>query len=333
MALNIYMTPDGNDSNNGLSIESPIATLSEAERVIQRETMATPQNVNVKIAYGVYENQRVQWSYFMEDHTIKFLPLVDMYQYRPVFRGDGYTWFNMRGSGKATNLHFRHIRVENYHTAISLSRCNSNTIDRCYFKKIGNVYDPDLPGSTACVRLVRCSDNEIKFNWFLDVINIAAYGNSLSDYPEKQKGCEPLGEFSETEQYELLADPNPSLLHAVYLAHHSQNNTIRGNVFRRVSGDPIRVRDYSNNNSIQDNKFEVSGVRAAVSDWFAWRNGASECPSYDNHVKDNTLNETFEGGTLVACYEFDRDTSGCGQLEPSRSRLICSNNMVKLADV
>jgi hypothetical protein len=96
-----------------------------------------------------------------------------------------------------------------------------------------------------------------------------------------------------------------ALIHGVYLSHQSTGNRISGNHFYRISGDPVRTRNGSNENKIYDNIFEKTGSNAYFSDWFANASHATgdgdgvECVSTGNTFYHNKLISGYRGPIKV----------------------------------
>ena len=218
--LAVYLSPDGRDSRDGRKPATAVLTLSRALAIISAALPGRDRDVEVRIAPGVYRGQRVVWDFTMPDRRIRFMPLRDD-KVRPVFdgAGEGGTWFALRQrNGEPSNLSFEYIEVRNYATAISLNGDREqieNSNGHNYIN--GNYFAQIGEGSTAAVRLVNSDRNHIVNNYFVDII--------------RSERC--------------------VLLHAIYLAHHSQHNEIARNRFKRSCGDPIRLRDYSNHNQIR----------------------------------------------------------------------------------
>ena len=307
-----YLDPAGDDSAAGSSAAAALATLERVQELL----LADPPSCDVEvwIAPGTYLDQRVVWTFTMPDHTITFRATDRMD--RPVFEGcasgscPGGTFFTLRHSaGEETNLHFWYLHVRNYQTAISLNGARneeatsngSNRIFGCYFERIGNIFDSGVDPSTACVRLVNSDDNEIANNHFVDVVNTRSGG----------------------------------LIHAIYVAHMSDRNTIRGNRFLRSTGDPVRVRDYSNGNVITDNRFIRVGTHGGYTDWYCDHDvrtdctkPTAECPSWDNQFRDNLLDGTWSCDPLGTFHYFQDDTTtGCAPPRADARRLRTSGNM------
>ena len=316
--LEIYLAPHGDDTRSGTSIRDAVVTLERAEALIVADGLR--RDAVVYVAPGRYFGQRVEWRATMPDHSITFRRLDDDGE-RPVFDGcvvefptdpthcPGGTWFRLRhATGEATNLHFQYLRIERYQTAISfdggrdreVASNRANGIVGCYFYDIGNGFNPDLPPSTAVVRLVNSDDNQIIDNHFERMINARQGG----------------------------------MLHAVYLAHMSDRNAILRNRFTLGTGDPVRIRDYSNDNEIRGNRFIRIGQVAGYTEWYCDRNAGGdctksrpECPSWGNEFRGNFLDGTARCETLRTShlYQGDADRS-CAPPIANAQRLRASDN-------
>jgi len=301
--LRVFVSPNGDDKQDGLAMDRPIKSLAHAQEIIAHQLSREPNDAEVRIAPETFFGEIVKWTFSMPGHTITFLPASDRAD-RPIFYGDGTgTWFTFRGQadGVPTNLIFRRIRVQHYQSAISfsgnrrktVSSSRGNTIDGCYFSHIGQ-------DSTAAVRFVNSSGNRVVHCHFVSIV-------TRSD---------------------------PYLLHAIYAAHGSSDTVILHNRFESCSGDPIRFRDGSNGNRVEGNLFLRTGVEGAVTDWFCDHDTESdctkptaECPSWNNRVKDNILDRTFAGGPLEATYVYsERIPSGCARPSADVKRFFVSGN-------
>ena len=140
----VFLSPEGDDSRDGLASDRSVLSLARAHEVIVRELTREPKDAEVRIAQGLYAGQVVKWTFFMPDHTITFLPAGDDKDEkdRPVFDGGGTgIWFSFHvdANGARTNLIFQNLKVQNYQTAIGFdgyrtydkSSSRGNTIDGC----------------------------------------------------------------------------------------------------------------------------------------------------------------------------------------------------------
>lgn len=310
----IYMAPDGDDARDGSSPAAAILTTTRAQQLVEG---VGARDVEIRIAMGTYYAQKVVWTQTRPDNSITFTRWPSDGPGRPVFDGcegpdgpcPGGTWFQLRHSaGEETNLEFHYIRVENYGTAISLNGARndeatsngSNRIYGCYFANIGNVFNPALNPSTAAVRLVNSDDNTIENNHFVNVVNTTSGG----------------------------------LIHAIYAAHMSDRNVIRANRFKVSTGDPVRLRDFSNDNVITDNRFIQVGTQAGYTDWYCDHDVRDdctkvgpECPSWGNSFRDNLLDGKYDCTALGTFHYFQDDaTTGCSPPSADARRLRTSGN-------
>lgn len=316
--LQIWMATDGDDNNEGQSLAQAVQTLARVQALIAERMPVV--DVEVRIAPGTYRGQTVRWKTSLAEHRIRFMPAGDD-KVRPVFDGclsenncPGGTWFHVDvADGRETRLHFEYIHVKRYQTAISFngnrnSEATSNGSNRlygCYFEDIGNGFNAELRYSTAAVRLVNSDDNEISNNHFVNVIN----------------------------------QTSGALIHAIYVAHMSDRNRIERNRFYRSTGDPVRVRDYSNGNAITANRFIQVGTHAGYTDWYCDHDARTdctklepECPSWLNTFRDNTLDGTWTCGALSAFHYFqDESTTGCQPPSADARRLRTSGNSTTAA--
>jgi len=305
--LVVFMGPNGRDQNSGFTLNTPILTLKRAQHVLRDQLRNRHRDVEIRIGAGTYRNQTVRWTFTMPAHTITFMPLLDD-KNRPVFDGSSTkdaTWFRLdHADGRKTNLVFHYIRVENYSTAIDFRGNRDRTEGFNSSNRIFGSYFFNIgKGSTAAVRLVHSKNNEIINSHFVDVL--------------RSDGC--------------------GQLHALYVAHMSSGNQILRNRFENSCGDPIRIRDYSNDNIINENNLIRVGVNAAYTDWYCDHDERSdctkktpECPSWDNQFRENVLDKNFAGERLSVFRLFqDDEARGCKKPAPNSTRLRTSGNVHK----
>jgi len=311
MAMKIYLAPDGDDTSDGSSPNASILTLNRAQQIVG--AAAANQDVEIRIAPGIYYNQSVVWTFTMANHTITFMPLNDD-GVRPVFEACKDTdpsdcqswWFRLNvQDGNPTNIHFEYIRVEHYLEGISFNgnrddfaKSNShNRIYGCYFYQMGNKHHPSSDNAYAVVRLKNSDYNLVRNNHFVECENTNGAG----------------------------------LLHALYLAHNADHNEIRKNRFYVQSGDAVRLRDYSNDNDIEENTFIKVGNNAGYTDWYCTGVNCTkptpECPSWDNEFRDNVLDGDY-GCAEMSTWELFQsdDAAGCTTPTMSSVRLATSGN-------
>jgi hypothetical protein len=86
-------------------------------------------------------------------------------------------------------------------------------------------------------------------------------------------------------------DDGPKLIHAVYLRDGSSGNTVTDNTFNHVSGDPVRVSNASNHNTIKGNTSRDAGNKALVSEFY--NPTAGEADSVGNVVAANNIGTKY----------------------------------------
>jgi hypothetical protein len=293
----VYLSPTGVDANSGLSVAEPVRTLTRVQEVLR--VAAPTTDVEVRIEQGVYVAPPTTWTFLVPGHTVTFLPIdyehgggADDIAGRPVFRGDGTSGFWLTAQlpaghpGGAVGLRFYYLQVDRYDlgglkldggvtTAEGIRRPatsghNGNVIIGMYFTRLGSRWAGIAHGYGG-VDLVNSRDNLILENHFVRLENTGT------------------GE---------------GLIHGVYLAHHSIANTIRGNRFEMISGDPIRTRNDSNDNEAFRNVFQRSGETAQYSDWFCdagcarGNRGSRECASHGNAFWENEIVSGYSGSAI-----------------------------------
>ncbi len=128
----LYLAPDGRDANSGLLPEELLLTLGRASEIVRAEEPES--EVEIRIAPGRYDNQRVTWRRTHPEYRTVFTRWPHHASDRPVFDGcppegdcRGGTWFQMSifantfSGTEPTNLEFVHLEVRNYQTAIVIT--------------------------------------------------------------------------------------------------------------------------------------------------------------------------------------------------------------------
>lgn len=344
----VYMAPadeGGHDAHDGLTPDRAVATLMRVQGVLREHDPET--DVEVRIAPGTYVQPPIwEWRYYVPGRTISFLP-VD-YEYgddtvdeRPVFRNTkcgkkychGY-WFQARlpvdrehqlYDGGLAGLRFYHLRVE-YYSAGGVSifgdserdyldkryrpalwkkgsaGLNGNVFVGMRFHRLGNKWSGGKYGYGGIV-LTNSSHNQIVGNEFVALEN---------------------------------ARPRAAYIHGVYVTHFSSSNEIERNHFERNSGDPVKVRDQSNYNTIQRNTFVRSGVNSYYRGEFCDRRCAlaydydRQCASYHNRFVHNRLLGGYDRKRIPAWTLGPDGLRNAGEapceLPPGERRLVTGGN-------
>jgi hypothetical protein len=186
---------------------------------------------------------------------------------KPVFNGQGSDWLLnfLLHPGKCTNVTIQGLTIRRYvmvgvqfsGNAVDPSKWNGcNKIIGNTFEEIGNLYRtglcPDCMGYAA-IDLQNSDRNIIRNNVLVH----------LENTPE-----------------------DASHIHAVYFAHNSSDNIVGNNYISMTSGDPLRVRDGSNDNYIYANYVDRSGKYGFIS---GCCNSSGEEPSSGNIITYNTV--------------------------------------------
>jgi hypothetical protein len=288
--LQLYVAHGGNDSADGRSPAAPLATLMGAHAKLLSYLPTIDRDVEIRIAYDAgkaYHGQEVVWSHASPDYTISFMPSdyrpglrLDDLKGRPLFDGQSVCenkapevqkntgefckFFVIDGRSRpASQLRFYYLSIRHYTTTgIALHNAGEgrNMVYGCRFEKIGNLYFPKQRAGFTAIGISSSNHNVIRNNHFVDIRNKTV---------------------------------DNRFMHAVYMNVGSSHNTVAYNNVLRVSGDPMKVRHYSNHNVIEHNTIRYAGV-AAFLDWP--EGGRKECFSWENVFRANDVHCAYDGG-------------------------------------
>lgn len=270
--LDVYIAPDGSDSNSGLSKGQPLQTLGKALNVA-KDRLKDEDDVVVRFAAGSYGPVTLEVDWF-PGGTRKLILDGSSSGGRARFDGGNgaTTWLVLRGrKGEPSNVVVRHFDVLNYRGAIAfygdrfdnVAWSSGNRIDGNLFENIGQ-QRPGVKPAFAAITVTNSTDNVFVRNTFRNISNI-----------EKCDG-----------------------LHAIYLSGGASRNRIVENVFDGGCGDTIKARDRSDDNEIVGNEFRNQTGKSIFVDSFC--DGAKtaecaekkqECPSWGNQFVDNRVDE------------------------------------------
>lgn len=309
--ITLYMAPNGDDGQTGLTLSRPIRTFDRAQTVIKRITSGNPRDVLVRIAPGLYRDQQTVWTHTMPNNTIIFR---SEGAEAPVFSGEreGGVWFTLKSeAGLATNLAFVGLEVRNYPVAIQFlgnpdiaRQSNSrNRIENMRFIRIGENPLSSSEKYNSAIRLVNSHDNIIQ-------------GNIFSGIGRRQQ-CQSFN--------------------SIEIAHHSHHNIIKNNVFQFSCADPVKIRNQSNDNIMINNHFNQSGMDAIYTEWYCGSDGKignchevqqHECPSFRNQFRNNTAKSSAsqqkKGFFLIWGSDY---ITGCPYVPPNQQRIAPSGNI------
>ncbi len=270
-AVVMFVGPGGSATATGLSKDKPLPDLQTAvDKGLA--SAGDAKKLEIRVLPGNYVGQTLVIKSSDSDRP-RIEVVRDTEKTRPVFDGGGAntTWLTVATGGKPTaNVTVSGLEVTRYATAITLNGSRDKeaqnisdvTIRNNVFRAIGQQSPTQPAPSTAAVRLVNADRVQIIGNQFIDVRN-------------RQK-C--------------------GLIHAIYVAHGSNGNLIKGNTFENGCGDAIRFRDASGGNRVEDNTFTDAWAEAPISDWYCDSSGRGdctkktpECPSLGNEVAGNKV--------------------------------------------
>ncbi len=301
-SVKLFLSPDGDDSNTGLSLESPLLTLQAAETIIKNliSQKLSPSDADCKlkirvlIAPGRYPNQTVAWTTVDRRAQIIFEGAIDNDGNGPVFLGStmnhsstqrsGNDFFSIAGNGFAPIV-IRNLVINGYQNGISLYGRNGRTIHGIHivqnqFQNIGNGgNNPSYwcPGFAA-IKFRRSFGNEISKNTFENIEN-RPWNTSM--------GLNCIGsKFSVDPNHDLL------LVHHLYFYDSSSSNVVSGNRFESASGHLIKFRHASNDNVIEKNTFASNTYNQPLFQDY-YDHLQQECENYGNRAKGNSLLAAF----------------------------------------
>ncbi len=302
----IFMAPDGSNKASGLTRSEAVRSLGRAREIARRLIQSKPAKIQILVAPGTYLHQSVNWNVTHPATRISIQALDP--NRRPVFDGrrgrrvKSGTFFYTRKRNGRTNITIRNLVIQNYRAALNFhgnqrdyTRFNShNRILSNLFLNIGDKYwdRPSKPGFAA-IHLTNSRNNLVRNNVFLNIENF--------DNPDT-----------------LMNESG--LVHAIYLAHFAEENVIDRNSFINVSGQAVKIRNFSNFNKFTNNTFNRTG-KAAFQDWAcgSWLGNPCvkhfkkaryqgrtiyrmrECPSWATVFRNNQMGmEYYTNGRLPA---------------------------------
>lgn len=303
----VFISPSGNDANDGLSAKTPILTLKRANAIALKQLQTRPTDVVVHVAPGAYFNQTVSWTAVHKDFyvIIKGTSPTSRAKFDGRLNssetlGTQHSFFTLSARGFLTNLTLENLHITYYVEAVSFAGNRedaqngyngNNKILNTVFDRIGNQYSKvkDKIGY-AVVRFSNSRFNTVRGNIFSNL-----YNGAKNEYQ-----------------------------HALYISSHSGSNTITQNAFRNNGGDPVRIRDFSNFNKIDKNEFNKAGA-VGYSEWYCEQaseptctKADPECPSWGNTFTGNNL-KSVGTHTIYINPNFVMSRSACKRAAPAEA--------------
>ena len=257
--ITIYVSPKGNDNNNGLSSKYAVKTLDRVQKILKSSNNI--KNVYVKIEPGTYYNEHTIWNYY-NGYNIRFMSSGTT---KPVYKGNNSTlpWFSISLNNTSLvdlKISFYNIKVDSYFTGISIiggtGKVKNITIDSMLFSNIGSKGMNTSYVSRECIKIKNASNVSIINNTFTNLLN-----------NENEKVSHSMS--------------------AIRL-YNTSSSLIKENNIYNVDGDGIILENASSNNLINSNTFTLTGYLSFITEYY-----------YSNYKKctnNNVTNNNFISG-------------------------------------
>lgn len=339
MTLTVHLAPDGNDAASGMTPAEPVRTLERAQQVIEDAAGGpnTPlgEPVEVRIAPRTaagdatpYPCEDFRWRYYDERNTTSLIPAgwadgwagpeVTAAGGRPVFDGGWRLGYGLHvepgrdSATKRTNLVLRYLTFKRFVTGgVHIGG--------------GTEFVPAGEGITVRVPTARTADANVFHGLMLtDLGDLDAPEPAAPGYGYAGLGLSNSSDniirdchFLRLRNYNLLP-PSPDegdLIHAFYLAHGASRNTAWNCRIDAVSGDPLRVRNKSSDNTWLRLNITGSGAYGPLSDYYrtpANYPTTAEYRSWRNRLLSSTVTDPYPGADSRYCergFLFDAPTA------------------------
>lgn len=288
--LDLYLSPNGNDGNDGLTEATALLTLDGASKHL----VASPfeGNVTVHIAEGEYPvNESAYWHYSNPGYTTY---IQGAGQDKTVFvgpMGEDITFLQV-SSCNNTSISFKDFTVRLFRNGI-IMRCSADGsvltdegvtgwFENLTLTQLGGYYTRCDSSAVAGIQLLGSSNNTIKNCTF----------SGMRDYSTGNN------------------------IHALYISTFSSNNLVQNCLFEDIRPDPVRLRRGSSYNIIEHCTFTNTGIVAYVSDWHAGE--AEPEPSIGNQVRYNQFHGGYFGLKIANVCIFKGGTNTPSPLDPEK---------------
>ena len=247
--------------------------------------------VNIKIKPGKYTGS-ITWDFYPQDSTLKIGSLDPANP--AIFDGcldscvlGEYNGSFMRLQAKTgqtpKNLTLENIIIKNYTNGIYALAADTVLFKNIQFRNLGSAFNKNITLRNG----VRAYNGygALIIN---DSINLTFENNIFEN---------------------LYNDDRPFLMHGVYL-QHTKNSVANNNLFRMISGDPLRFRNESTSIDLIGNTTELSGSSAIST----FEEPGVECPSMDIRSTGNSLGMMFPYKKIYSQPGFDSAWANKGYL-------------------
>ncbi|MES9607433.1 right-handed parallel beta-helix repeat-containing protein [Actinomadura sp. NPDC000929] len=222
----VHVTPGGK-AGTSAKRGNTASSMAEAEKILEDKGAS---KATVLVKGGTYKDEEFEWDYAPAGGEFTVRP--ESGTGRVVFDGggrDGY-WATVRPG--AAKIHFSGMTIQNYTAGGILFRGDKATrkkisggsVRDMTFRRIGTKYGSGTEGYGAV---------HMYYSW-----NMKIERNNF---------------------WNLENDTVLSRIHGVYFSNGSGKNSVSGNAFYKVSGDPVRASDGASGNRVTGNKFQTTG--------------------------------------------------------------------------
>ena len=245
-----------------------VDTLEELDSWLQKNYVSG--NVTVYIAPGTYTGS-ASWNFDAGENALmitgqnaKNLPVFDGCLHSPCEQGglNGYFLRVEPATGRLKNITIQYIKIKNYVNGIYFNQVDNGKLRKVHISKIGSAFNKNIP-SEKRTRL---------YNGFSAVTTY-----NVNDFTIEYNNIE-----------NSYNDDHPLWMHAIYLINTS-NTKIYRNSIKNISGDPIRIRNQSDNILVERNYINNSG-QVAIS---TFERVGEECPSINITARSNYYGMMF----------------------------------------
>ncbi|RCK69128.1 hypothetical protein DT076_12340 [Desertihabitans brevis] len=275
--VEVFVAPRGqcDPDASGRSADAAVCDLEGAHRVVERlhEQGRARGDLTIRFAGGRYDMGTYYWrTWAQPGHTLRFVP--DWWEPGteepagplPEFHGEPTSshWLSVVRDASSPQpvgtVQIAHLAVTGYRNGIMV---NGGLILGGSPEERAEAIDPPVPYVSVHRVVIEDLGNRhvpdaAPAEWALALRNVVS--GSVRD-----SRFEWIANAEDDEKY----------AHAVY-AMESEGVSITGNLFHRISGDPVRLRNDNRDFLVLRNHFVRSGTRAAVSDWHVDREAAKE---------------------------------------------------------
>jgi hypothetical protein len=274
-------SPVPDEENAGFEVV--VTSLSDAQNYIIQNFFEGGNIVEDIVIYVRGGNYRHNYLWWKATSPECFMKIVSYNHEKVIFDGKkddnslSTKFLQLNAQYQRTNLWIEGLTIQNFSNGIGLGKTerdssgvyysgiqnSHNIIKNNIFINIGNKFSAEFQDGFSALGLSNSTHNLIEGNVFYQIEN------------------EKIGENGYS---------SAVLIHAIYLANYSSNNTVRNNYVSLCSGGAFRLRNSCNNNLFEYNYIDQSGKYGFISEWYRTPEEYPDTPeksSNDNFIKNN----------------------------------------------